>query len=146
VAFWQKHSGSAEYLAGLSFFEGFSPEELRRVAALGREVEFPAGTVMIDQGSVGQECYVIVAGSASVNIAGEHIATLDAGSLAGEMALVDHRPRRATVVASTALNALSFDTKAFRTLLDEMPKASDRVMRMLYARLEINELGQGRAG
>jgi CRP-like cAMP-binding protein len=146
VAFWQKHTGSVEYLAGLSFFDGFAPEELRRVAALGHEVEFPSGAVMIDQGSVGQVCYVLVAGSASVYIAGEHVATLEAGSLVGEMALVDHRPRRATVVASTPLKALSFDTKAFRTLLDEMPKASDRVMRMLYTRLEVNEAGQRRPG
>jgi hypothetical protein len=100
MAFWRKQGGSTEYLQRLSFFEGFDAEELARVAQLGREVEFSPNTVIIDQGSVGQVCFVLVEGSASVYIAGEHVATLEAGSLVGEMALVDHRPRRATVVSS----------------------------------------------
>jgi hypothetical protein len=88
MAFWRKQGGSTEYLQRLSFFEGFDAEELARVAQLGREVEYSPNTVIIDEGS------------ASVYIAGEHVATLEAGSLVGEMALVDHRPRRATVVSS----------------------------------------------
>jgi CRP-like cAMP-binding protein len=139
MAFWRKQGGSTEYLQRLSFFEGFDAEELARVAQLGREVEFSPNTVIIDQGSVGQVCFVLVEGSASVYISGEHVATLEAGSLVGEMALVDHRPRRATVVSSSPLKTLAFDTAAFRALLQEMPRAADRVMRMLYARLAVNE-------
>jgi CRP-like cAMP-binding protein len=58
--------------------------------------------------------------------------------MVGEMALVDHRPRSATVVAETPMRLLGFDTKAFRSLLDEMPKASQRVMSLLNARAQEN--------
>jgi CRP-like cAMP-binding protein len=51
------------------------------------------------------------------------------------MALVEHKPRNATVVADTPMRLLAFDTKHFKTLLEEMPKAHDRVMETLAARL-----------
>ncbi|OWY62107.1 hypothetical protein B7486_60195, partial [cyanobacterium TDX16] len=91
-----------------------------------------------DQGRPGLECYVILEGTAGVSVSGEHIATLEAGSMVGEMALIDHRPRSATVVAETPMRLLAFDAKAFKALLDEMPKASQRVMSLLNARLQDN--------
>lgn len=139
MAFWQQKSGSAEYLSGVAFFQGFEPEELARITELGREVEIASGAELMDQGEIGQTCYVLVSGAASVYIGGDHVATLPAGSMVGEMALIDHRPRRAAVVAAGAVKAIQFDTPAFRTLLDEMPKARDRVMQLLYERLQANQ-------
>ncbi len=135
MAFWKHNSDSVEYLASVGFFAGFSREELQYVAKLGRESEVPSGTVLMDQGDVGNVCYVIVDGSASVYVAGEHIATLTAGAMVGEMALIDHRPRRATVVADTDLKLLGLDADRFRRLLDEMPKARDGVYALLASRL-----------
>lgn len=139
MAFWKKDSGSADYLAGIGFFAGSAPEELERVASLGREVEFEAGAALTDQGRVGQECYVLVDGHCSVYVGNEWVASLGPGSMVGEMALIDHRPRRATVVTTEPTKALVFDTKAFRTLLDEHPALSDRVRRLLVTRLEVDE-------
>ena len=53
----------------------------------------------------------------------------------GEMALVDHRPRSATVVGDTDLDLLRFDSTAFGKVLEEMPKASERVMTLLRTRM-----------
>jgi CRP-like cAMP-binding protein len=58
--------------------------------------------------------------------------------MVGEMALVDHRPRTASVVAETAARLLAFRTKEFRQLLDEMPRASERILAELQARLDRN--------
>ncbi len=120
------------------FFEGFSDDELARVAALAEQVEVEQGVLLIDQGRVGQECFVILDGQAGVYVGDEHVATLGAGSMVGEMALIEHRPRNATVVAESALKLIGFDTGAFKTLLEEMPKAHDRVMELLAARLKKN--------
>jgi CRP-like cAMP-binding protein len=125
----------AAQLAKVAFFEGFSDEELSRVLQLAEEVAAEQGAVLIDQGRVGQECFVILEGEAGVYVSGEHVATNGPGSMIGEMALVEHRPRNATVVAETEMRLLAFDTKAFKTLLEEMPKAHDRVMEILAARL-----------
>ena len=51
------------------------------------------------------------------------------------MALVEHKPRNATVVADTPMKLIVFDTKHFKQLLEEMPKAHDRVMETLAARM-----------
>ena len=139
MAFWKKPVESTEWLGRVAFFEGFDAHELARVASLSTEVEAKVGALLVDQGDTGTECFVIVDGEASVYSAGEHIASLGAGSMLGEMALVDHRPRNATVVADTDMKLLRFDAKRFRQLLDEMPKASERVMTLLTARLRRNQ-------
>jgi len=134
----KKAVDGAEKLRGVAFFEGFSDEELDRVAELADDVEAEAGAVLVDQGRVGQECFVILEGQASVFANEEHIATVGPGMMVGEMALVEHRPRNATVVAETPMRLLAFDTRHFKQLLEEMPKAHDRVMEMLAARLQAN--------
>ncbi len=131
----RKPSERVELLAGVPFFDGFSPEDLHRVVELSDEVELSAGEVLVDQGDPGTHCYVILEGIASVYVRGEHVASLGAGSMVGEMALVDHRPRTATVVGDTDLDLLRFDSAAFAKLLEEMPKASERVMTLLRTRM-----------
>lgn len=125
-----------QVLAATPFFSGFDEEDLRRVVELSDEISVASSTVLIDQGDAGADCYVILEGTVSVYVRGEHIASVGAGSMVGEMALVDHRPRTASVVADTDLVLLKFNSRAFRQLLDEMPKASERVMTMLHERLE----------
>ena len=131
-------SAVALELHKVSFFEGFTNDELQRVAELAEEVVAEKGAVLIDQGRVGLECYVILTGEAGVYAAGEHVATNTAGSMVGEMALIEHRPRNASVIAETPMRLIAFDTKAFKTLLEEMPKAHDRVMELLASRLKVN--------
>jgi CRP/FNR family cyclic AMP-dependent transcriptional regulator len=126
-------------LRGVSFFEGFSDAELERVAELADDVEAEAGAVLVEQGRVGQECFVVLAGHAGVYVAEDRVATLGPGSMVGEMALIDHLPRVATVMADEPMTLVAFDTKRFRTLLDEMPKAGERVLQLLAARRQANE-------
>jgi CRP-like cAMP-binding protein len=125
-------------LRDVAFFEGFEPGELERVAGLADEVEALPGAVIIDQGRVGQECFVVLAGQATVYVGDEVVASIGPGTMIGEMALVDHRPRSASVVAATPMRLVAFDTDAFAHLMTEMPKAHDRVIAMLAARLEAN--------
>lgn len=136
MTFRRKPSERAALLATVPFFEGFSSEDLRRVVELSDEVELPAGEVLVDQGDPGTNCYVLVSGTASVYVRGEHVASCEPGTMIGEIALVDHRPRSATVVSDTDLELLRFNSVAFRKLLEEMPKASERVMTLLRARLD----------
>lgn len=136
MPFWKRETESVGWLASVAFFEGFDDDQLRRVAALSSEVVAPAGTVIIDQGDAANDCFVIVEGTASVYMNGEFIASVNAGTMVGETALVDHRPRNASVIGDTELKLLRFNAKQFRQLLDEMPKASERVMTLLQDRMK----------
>lgn len=130
------HNDSIELLSGMSLFADFSADELGRVVELSEQRTFSAGSVMVDQGDPGTECFVLVSGSASVYVRGEYVTTSTSGSLIGEMALIDHRPRTATVVADSEVSVLRFDSDAFRSLLEEMPKASERIFETLRERLD----------
>ena len=133
-------SDAAFRLKGVAFFEGFTDDELRRVAELADEVEAEAGAELTDQGRPGQEAYVILDGKAGVYINGVQKAEVASGDIIGEMALIDHHPRNATVRALTPLKLLAFDATKFRRLLDEMPKAQVRVMEQLVVRLRQRNL------
>lgn len=128
-------SDAARRLAEVAFFQGFSDDELRRVAELAEELDAEAGAELTDQGRPGQEAYVILEGRAGVYIGGTEKAVVGPGELIGEMALIDHRPRVATVRALTPMKLLAFDAQRFRRLLDEMPKAQVKVMELLVERL-----------
>jgi CRP/FNR family cyclic AMP-dependent transcriptional regulator len=134
----QERFALAVDLRNAAFFEGFEPGELDRVAELADSVEAFPGAVIIDQGRVGQECFVVLEGEATVHVGDDLVATIGPGTMIGEMALVDHRPRSASVIAATPMRLVAFDTADFKTLLTEMPKAHERVITTLAARLDAN--------
>ena len=135
MPFRKKVSDGAERLANVAFFEGFTPKELARVGELVEEVDAEPGAELMQQGRPGMECYVVVEGEAGVYVAGDWVAKIGPGEMVGEMALIDRKPRSATVRAMTPMKLLSLDSKQFRTLLDEMPKASSVIMQRLSERL-----------
>jgi CRP-like cAMP-binding protein len=134
-------SDAAFRLKDVAFFEGFTDDELRRVADLAEQVDAEEGAELTDQGRPGQEAYVILSGTCGIYIGGVQVNTVAAGDIVGEMALIDHRPRTATVKALSPLTLLAFDAAKFRRLLDEMPKAQVRVMERLVERLRQQNLG-----
>jgi CRP/FNR family transcriptional regulator, cyclic AMP receptor protein len=143
VPFRKKRTSDDEVIHRLSqvaFFEGFTDKELGRVAELVDEVDAEEGYLLTDQGRPGLECYVIVEGQAGVFIGENRIATLKAGETVGEMALIDHGPRSATVKAESPMQLLALDAERFRTLLDEMPKAQQKIMTEINRRLREQNL------
>lgn len=108
-------------LSTLSFFSGFDRPALDKIAAMGETVEVEPGGIITEQGEVGQEAYLVVSGEVQVEVNGHPIATAGRGSVLGEMALLDLRPRSATLIALTPVQLISYDAKQFRRILDEMP-------------------------
>ncbi len=128
-----------DWLAGVAMFSGFDQEQLMQVAQLGERLEAAAGAELTDQGRYGGTCYAIVEGSANVYMNGQFVASVGAGSMIGEMALLEHRPRSATVVAETDLLLVAFDVKAFGELLDANPTAKERLNNLLTERISDNQ-------
>ena len=122
-------------LSKLEFFEGFTDDELKKVLAMAENVSADAGAILMEQGDVGQEAFVICSGQAGVFVNGHRVAAIGPGSAVGEMALLDRHPRSATVKALTDLELLSFHADKFQKLLESMPKAATRVMAQLNEKL-----------
>ena len=129
-----KVGGNVDDLRHIALFAQLDNAGLGRIAELGQPVEAEPGAVLIDQGDVGLECFLVLEGEAGISSGGEHLATIGPGSIVGEMALVGHKPRNASVVAQSPMRLLSFDIAAFRRLLDEMPYARDYIYQLLEDR------------
>jgi CRP-like cAMP-binding protein len=76
-----------------------------------------------------------LSGHATVEIGGEEVATLEAGDIVGEMALLEREPRVATVTATDDVRALVLTPNGFNAVLDASPTVARRVMATLAQRL-----------
>ncbi len=108
-------------LSTISFFSGFDQAALDKIAAVGEPVEVERGAVIMEQGEVGREAFLVVDGEVQIKVNGHVVGTAGRGSVLGEMALLDLRPRSATLIALTDCELISYASKQFRSILDEMP-------------------------
>jgi CRP/FNR family cyclic AMP-dependent transcriptional regulator len=95
-----------DLLRKLPALAGCSDKELAEVARQVDDWSVTAGTTLTKEGEIGREAFLIVDGRADVVIRGEKVAELGPGEFIGEMSMVDHQPRTATVVAQTPMMLL----------------------------------------
>ncbi|HXH82522.1 MAG TPA: cyclic nucleotide-binding domain-containing protein [Candidatus Tectomicrobia bacterium] len=122
-------------LEEVALFDGCSRRQLRAIAKISEVVEVPAGTVLARAGQPGDEFYLILDGSARVEVSARKRARLSPGSYFGEMSLLDGGPRSATVVAETPLRLLVIKRRDFSTLLREAPELTQNLLTTLSRRV-----------
>jgi len=110
-------------------------KELARLAREAREQTFPAGTVVTEQEGTGVSFGVIVAGQAAVSVHGRPVRALGPGDYFGEMALIDHSYRSATITAKTELRCLMFISWVFRPFALEHPETAWALLEMMVQRV-----------
>jgi CRP/FNR family cyclic AMP-dependent transcriptional regulator len=124
-----------DHLASVSLFSACTKKELQAVAQATDEVVLPAGKVLCEQGALGREVFVIIDGSAEVRRNDIRVATVGAGTCVGELALLDHGPRTATVIAETPITALVIGVREFAAIIDDVPSIAHKLLRVLAARI-----------
>jgi CRP-like cAMP-binding protein len=129
------HDTKVEALGRATLFSALSKKELGELAKVTEDMEVPAGKVLCREGETGREFFVILQGEAEVTKNADRIATLSEGDFFGEIALVEHRPRTATVTATNDLRFFVLTSQAFWGLLDHRPEIQREVLRLLAARL-----------
>jgi CRP/FNR family transcriptional regulator, cyclic AMP receptor protein len=122
-------------LRGIPMFAGCTRKELTRLAAAGDEIDVSAGTVLADQGQTGREAFVVLRGSVSVRRNGRKIATLGPGAIVGELSLLDHGPRTATVTCDTDARLFVISQRHFLAVLDDVPTIGHKLMAALASRI-----------
>lgn len=133
--FKQQSDPKLDRLEQTPLFQGCDPREIRTIGRLGDLISRDAGTVLIEQDRWGGEAFVIVDGSVTVSRDGRVLATLGPGDVVGEVAVLDHGPRTATVTADTPIDVLVFDPRSFKSLLREAPTVTRRMLREMSRRL-----------
>lgn len=110
-----------EKLARLNRLEALDDRDLERVVKAGRHIHLPADWSLIWEKTPADKAYLIVDGEVSVRKAGQEIARLGPGDVIGEMAIVNHKLRSASVVSLTPLEVIHFTKESLEQLLEEIP-------------------------
>ncbi|MDY7103320.1 MAG: cyclic nucleotide-binding domain-containing protein [Actinomycetota bacterium] len=124
-----------EVLASVPLFARCTRAQLLDLARITDEVTVPEGRVLCRQGGTGAECFVVVSGKARVDVDGTEVQEVGPGEIVGEVSLIDYGPRTATVTATTGMDLLVVEVRAFQQLLDDVPGLSRVIMTDLAHRL-----------
>lgn len=128
-------NAKVQLLRNVRLFSACSDRELAKIAALADQIEVDKGAILTVEGRPGGEAFVIAAGTATAKLRGKKLATLSEGNFFGEMSLLDHGPRTATITADTPMTLLVLDPRGFIQLLDEIPAVARKILRVLAERL-----------
>jgi CRP/FNR family transcriptional regulator, cyclic AMP receptor protein len=128
-------------LARVDLFSSLEKKELQALAKACVERKYSAGTTLISQGASGAGLFVLTSGKVTItqavdpDKAEEELGTADAGSVLGEMSLLDDLPRSATVTATEDVTALLLPVWEFRSTLQSHPEIALKLLAVLSRRL-----------
>jgi len=128
-----------EHFRRVPLFEHVSDRGLRAIVSAADEIDEPRGTVLIGEGDLRRELFVLLTGTAKVTRRGRKIAEVGPGDFFGEIALVSGGPRTATVKAESDVRVMMLAPARFETVLDSEPSVRDEVLRALGERLRAHE-------
>ena len=120
----------------LNRLESLSDADLTTVIEKGRHVTLPANWALLWEKTPADKAYLIVDGEVVVRKGTEEIARLGPGDVIGEMAVVKHKLRSASVVSVTPLEVIHFTRESLEELLDEVPAFGDAIRATTQDRLE----------
>jgi ATP-binding cassette subfamily B protein len=128
-------------LQRLDIFATASRPLLERLAGLETELEFPAGAAIVREGEAADALYVLVEGEVEVTARGElgaerHIRTMASPSYFGEIGVLEHIPRTATVTALSNCRCERIEGEALLDALTTAP-ASSSLMENVRSRLAV---------
>jgi len=123
-----------EALKNAPFFAGLVPTDLDGILAVGEPVSFEPGQAIVEQGDAGDGMYIIVSGTAEVDVGGR-FHKLTTGNFFGEMALVSAGKRMATVKATEPVEALKIPADGFQAFLQAHPAVALSMLRAVVERL-----------
>lgn len=153
---WEKQQGfmlaqggasaqvQSDRLRKLPFFRDIELGALEEISQLFVTEKFEAGTTVVEQGDQGDKFYLIARGRVEVIIAtgtGERrkVAVLEDGDHFGEIALMQHIPRTATIVTATSCWLLSLSYDQFHPLLLRYPAIREGLEATLRSRMQRRE-------
>jgi CRP-like cAMP-binding protein len=113
----------------------FKPNFLGLFKSEENVVTVKAGDALFRKGDPGKTMYVVLSGELKVGDGNKIFEQLAPGGLVGEMALIDHAPRAASVTAVSDSTLAEIDEKRFLFLTQQTPSFALNVMRVLSQRL-----------
>jgi CRP-like cAMP-binding protein len=112
---------AAELLKRVPLFADLEKKDLEQIASSMKPRTFSPGQQIAVEGESGVGFFVIEDGQAKVTVHGDEVRTLGPGDYFGEVALITHGARTATVTADTELKTYGMTFWDFRPLVEDTP-------------------------
>ncbi|MCB9726443.1 MAG: cyclic nucleotide-binding domain-containing protein [Spirochaetaceae bacterium] len=125
-------------LAKVPLFGDLDPASLHTLIRRARVVVLEAGEVLFREGDEARSLYVVVDGAVVPIAEGgarHRLAVLEAGAFFGEIGLLAHQPRNATIEALVETRLLAIDRRVFWELIRKEPRVARGILRFLRDRL-----------
>lgn len=130
-------------LRRIPLFAGLDDAELARLAAVADTVELDAGDVLIREGDAGDALFVVLAGELAVTKRSGKVdvplAVVGPGEVQGELAVLEGRPRTATVRTVGPATLLRLRRDALLDVLGRQPELALSLLRTTAGRLRSTE-------
>jgi CRP/FNR family cyclic AMP-dependent transcriptional regulator len=128
---------TVETLRRVPLFEGISDRHLKSLSKWTSTRRYDAGQAIVSQGQTGLGLYCIQSGAVKVTISGprgdQELRNMGPGETFGELALLDDKPRSATVTALEPTTAVLLDKSQFRAELRSHPEIALQILETLVA-------------
>jgi CRP/FNR family transcriptional regulator, cyclic AMP receptor protein len=141
-----KQEDKIERLKEVPIFEECSQRQLRSVAKIARVFDVASNTVLARAGEPGDEFFLIIDGTARVEVSPEKQVLLHPGEFFGEMSILDGGPRSATVTANTPIRLLVISRRHFSMLVKDVPGLTQTLLVTLSRRVRQAEERAERLG
>ena len=130
-------------LRRIPLFAGLDDTELGRLAAVAETVEMDPGAILIREGEAGDAMFVVLAGELAVSKRSGNadipLAVVGPGEVQGELAVLEGRPRTATVRAVGPASLLRIRREALQDVLGRQPELALALLRTIAGRLRSTE-------
>ncbi len=132
-------TSDVDALRKVRFFGELTDDDLARVAKVGQRRSYAAGDALVERDSDRGGLFVILSGKAQVEVGGT-VHDLGPGDFFGEMALLGHTRRSASVAAKESVEALVIETIYFDPFLIQNPSVAVAILHGVVERLrEVQE-------
>ena len=136
IKLFKKHSPHAARFKSLSRFEHLTVQQIQQICDKSTYVHLPQDWSLMAEKTPADKAYIILSGTCSVRQHGNEIAQLGPGDVMGEVAIVSHTLRTASVVSVSELEVLHFTSDALTKLAEEIPAFGAALRATTAARLD----------
>ena len=130
---------SPDLLRNVGLFSTLDDKDLQSLGDEFSERRFAAGSKIALEGESGLMFFVVESGELSVEVHGQEVSTIGPGGSFGEIALIDRRPRTATVTAVTDVKAFGLPVFVFRPFVEARPEVAWKLLEAMADRLAVAE-------
>jgi CRP/FNR family transcriptional regulator, cyclic AMP receptor protein len=121
-------------LAEIPLFAALGNRQLAEIAAVAAEAEAGEGETIATQGELGHALFAIESGTVEVSADGDLVATLGAGDVFGEIAVIAAGVRMASVVATSPVRLIGLSKRDVLALERRSPQTYAHLLDLMNKR------------